>query len=130
MAGGSGNRPAWNGQAVAVSVAAPRLATMSYSDVRELRTALQTATDVVYAWEAVPPVDQLEEVSDALQRALASVRAIEGELGGTTGCREHPRGAVDPLFGDKDDPLPPGWGKCLLCNDRRRKANSARRGMR
>ncbi|MBB1260958.1 hypothetical protein [Streptomyces alkaliterrae] len=103
---------------------------MSYSDVRELRTALQTATDIAYGWEANPPVDQLAEVSDALRRALASVRAMESELGGTTGCREHPRGAVDPLYGDKDDPLPPGWGRCLLCNDRRRRAASGRRAAR
>ncbi|AXI78251.1 hypothetical protein [Peterkaempfera bronchialis] len=33
-----------------------------------------------------------------------------------TGCREHPRGAVDPV-------APAGWSRCLLCNDRRRKTN-------
>lgn len=101
---------------------------MSYSDLRELQNALRTATDIAYPWEGAPPLDQLAEVSDALQRALASARAMENEIGGTTGCREHPRGAVDPLYHDKEDPLPPDWGRCLLCNDRRRKATSGRRG--
>ncbi|MBU7596281.1 hypothetical protein JGS22_001165 [Streptomyces sp. P38-E01] len=100
---------------------------MSYADLRELNNALRTANDIAsHSWEGTPPMDQLDALSDALQRALTSVRAMESELGGSTGCREHPRGAVDPLYGDRDDPLPPGWGKCLLCNDRRRKAGSAR----
>lgn len=101
---------------------------MSYADLRELNNALRTATDIAHSWEGTPPMDQLADLSDALQRALTSVRAMEAETGGTTGCREHPRGAVDPLYHDKEDPLPPDWGRCLLCNDRRRKANSARRG--
>jgi hypothetical protein len=33
----------------------------------------------------------------------------------TTGCDTHPEGAIDPL-------APDGWGRCLFCNDRRRKA--------
>lgn len=37
-----------------------------------------------------------------------------------TGCDEHPNGAVDPL-------PDPGWGECLLCNTRRRRANPSRR---
>ncbi|MBW1595882.1 hypothetical protein [Streptomyces sp. JJ38] len=100
---------------------------MSHSEVRELQNALSTAGDIVFNLEAQPPADQLDEVADALQRALGAVRALQGAHGGTTGCREHPMGAVDPLYGDKEDPLPPGWGKCLLCNDRRRRAMTDRR---
>ncbi|MEE1927410.1 hypothetical protein V1J52_04295 [Streptomyces sp. TRM 70351] len=100
---------------------------MSYAEVRELQNALSTASDIAFGLEGSPPADQLAEVSDALRRALTAVRSLESAHGGTTGCREHPMGAVDPLHGDREDPLPPGWGKCLLCNDRRRRATTARR---
>jgi hypothetical protein len=100
---------------------------MSYADVRELQAALRTAFDIAVELEGTPSVGELAEVSEALQRALGAVRTLTGEHGGPTGCREHPRGAIDPLYGDKDDPLPPGWGKCLLCNDRRRRAGTGRR---
>ncbi|UGY93727.1 hypothetical protein [Streptomyces gobiensis] len=100
---------------------------MSHADVRELQTALHTASDIAFALEGTPSTGQLAEVSDALRRALATVRTLEAEHGGATGCREHPRGAVDPLYGDQEDPLPPTWGKCLLCNDRRRRAGTGRR---
>ncbi|MGD9482225.1 hypothetical protein WDH52_03020 [Streptomyces sp. TRM70308] len=99
---------------------------MSYAEVRELQNALSTASDIAFGFESAPPADQLAEVADALQRALGAVRFLEAAHGGTTGCREHPMGAVDPLYGDKEDPLPPGWGKCLLCNDRRRRATTRR----
>ncbi|GAB3685236.1 hypothetical protein [Streptomyces sparsus] len=103
---------------------------MSNADVRELQTALHTASDVVFSLEDKPSAEQLAHVSDALLRALGAVRSLEAEHGGGTGCREHPRGAVDPLHKDPDDPLPPGWGRCLLCNDRRRRAMTHRRSAR
>jgi hypothetical protein len=95
------------------------------TDLRELQTSLRTASDIAFDVQA-PSGEQAEVLVDALRRALAAAQALS-DGGGTTGCREHPRGAIDPLYGDRDDPLPPGWGKCLLCNDRRRRA-SARRG--
>lgn len=103
---------------------------MSHTDVRELRSALHTASDIAFALEEAPSTEELTGLSEALVRALSSVRALEGEHGGDTGCREHPRGAVDPLWNDPDDPLPPGWGKCLLCNDRRRRASAGQRRVR
>ncbi|RKN40854.1 hypothetical protein [Streptomyces hoynatensis] len=91
------------------------------TELRELQTSLRTASDI--AFDVQPPSgEQAEVLVDALRRALAAAQAL-GAGPGTTGCREHPRGAVDPLYGDKDDPLPPGWGRCLLCNDRRRRAS-------
>lgn len=90
------------------------------SQLRELQAALRTASDIAFDHET-PTGEQAEVLVDALRRALVSAQSLSTGPG-DTGCREHPRGAVDPLYGDKDDPLPPGWGRCLLCNDRRRRA--------
>lgn len=103
---------------------------MSYADLRELRSALTTASDIAFSLDAAAPSGQETELlTDALRRALAAAGALTVEHG-TTGCAQHPRGAVDPLYGDPDDPLPPGYGRCLLCNDRRRRAGAQRRGWR
>jgi len=112
-----------------LSVRPPTLRTMSQAEVRELQTALHTASDIAFALDGDPSPDQAAELVDALRRALEAARAL-GEDRGGTGCREHPRGAVDPLYGDKEDPLPPGWGRCLLCNDRRRRAGAQRYAVR
>ncbi|MTE21097.1 hypothetical protein F0L17_18630 [Streptomyces sp. TRM43335] len=98
---------------------------MSQAEVRELRAALHTASDIAFALDGEPTAEQVDGMVDALSRALDAARSLSGDSGGT-GCREHPRGAVDPLYGDKEDPLPPGWGRCLLCNDRRRRASTQR----
>ncbi|SPE58306.1 hypothetical protein SNS2_3926 [Streptomyces netropsis] len=109
---------------------APRtLASMSYADLRELQSALNTASDIAFSLDAAPAAHEADQLVDALRRALTAANAL-GAGFGATGCAEHPRGAVDPLYGDKDDPLPPGWGRCLLCNDRRRRASAQRRGWR
>ncbi|EFL23068.1 hypothetical protein SSOG_02782 [Streptomyces himastatinicus ATCC 53653] len=108
---------------------APTLSGMSYADLRELRSALTTASDIAFSLEAAPSGQETELLTDALRRALAAAGALTAEHG-TTGCSQHPRGAVDPLYGDPDDPLPPGYGRCLLCNDRRRRASAQRRGWR
>jgi hypothetical protein len=90
------------------------------SELRDLQAALRTASDIAFDQDA-PGGEQAEVLVDALRRALAAAQSLT-DGPGDTGCREHPRGAVDPLYGDKNDPLPPGWGRCLLCNDRRRRA--------
>ncbi|NJQ03054.1 hypothetical protein [Streptomyces zingiberis] len=103
---------------------------MSYADLRDLRAALSTAQDIAFGLDpAALSASQTEELVDALRRALHSATALRGEHG-ATGCPHHPRGAVDPLYGDAEDPLPPGYGKCLLCNDRRRRAGTQHRGRR
>lgn len=102
---------------------------MGYADLRELQSALTTASDIAFALDASPASHETDQLADALRRALAATTALTAEQSGT-GCPEHPRGAVDPLYGDRDDPLPPGWGRCLLCNDRRRRAGAQRRGWR
>ncbi|WP_049564381.1 hypothetical protein [Streptomyces sp. SBT349] len=98
------------------------------SQLRDVQAALRTATDIAFDQEP-PSGEQAEVLVDALRRALASAQSLSGGPG-ATGCREHPRGAVDPLYGDQEDPLPPGWGKCLLCNDRRRRAGRGLAGRR
>jgi hypothetical protein len=95
------------------------------TELRELQTALRTASDIAFDVQA-PTGEQAEVLVDALRRALAAAHGLS-DGPGATGCREHPRGAIDPLYGDKEDPLPPGWGKCLLCNDRRRRATTRHR---
>ncbi|KNE81868.1 MULTISPECIES: hypothetical protein [Streptomyces] len=103
---------------------------MGYADLRELRTALSTAQDIAFGLDpSAPSAQQAEELVDALRRALSSATSLVSEHG-ATGCAQHPRGAVDPLYGDPEDPLPPGYGKCLLCNDRRRRAGTQHRGRR
>ncbi|MCM2576772.1 hypothetical protein [Streptomyces meridianus] len=98
---------------------------MSYAEVRELQSALHTASDIVFGLQATPTDEESEQILDALRRALNLAHSLAGVHGGT-GCAEHPRGAIDPLYGDAEDPLPPGYGKCLLCNDRRRRAGTQR----
>jgi hypothetical protein len=101
---------------------------MSGNTLADVRAAISTASDIAYNLEAAPSPDGVEELLDALRRALRSAGGLTpGGAGGGTGCREHPGGPVDPLHGDDEDPLPPGWGRCLLCNDRRRRANAGRR---
>ncbi|MEC4016301.1 hypothetical protein [Streptomyces sp. H27-D2] len=102
---------------------------MSYADLRELQNALNTATDIAFALEKAPSNYEADQLVDALRRALSAAGAL-GAAFGATGCTEHPRGAADPLYGDKEDPLPPGYGRCLLCNDRRRRSSAQRRGSR
>ncbi|GAA2717292.1 MULTISPECIES: hypothetical protein [Streptomyces] len=100
---------------------------MGYAELRELQNALSTASDIAFSLGAEPAPHETEPLMEALRRAVAAAGSL-GAGAGPTGCPEHPRGPVDPLYGDKEDPLPPGWGKCLLCNDRRRRAGGRRRG--
>lgn len=110
-----------------LSVGASTLRDMSYADLRELRTALTLAADLASDLQTAPSRRDADRLVDALRRALSAAGSIGPDTGpdtGPTGCPEHPHGAVDPLYGDPEDPLPPGYGKCLLCNDRRRRADA------
>lgn len=98
------------------------------TELHELRSALHAASGIAFALTAAPSGEQAGALAAALRRALDSARALEDGVSETgTGCPQHPRGAVDPLHGDRENPLPPGWGRCLLCNDRRRRAGAVRR---
>ncbi|MEV0600887.1 hypothetical protein AB0I82_16545 [Streptomyces sp. NPDC050315] len=95
---------------------------MSYADLRELQTALTHAADLASGLQTAPSRQDADQLVDVLRRALTAAGSLSET--GTTGCAAHPHGAVDPLYGDPEDPLPPGYGKCLLCNDRRRRADA------
>ncbi|MGP4000165.1 hypothetical protein [Streptomyces sp. 8N706] len=101
---------------------------MSYAALRELRTALGAASDIASGLGTTPSGPEAGRLVAALRQALAAAGSLS-EDHGATGCSEHPRGAVDPLFEDPEDPLPPGYGACLLCNDRRRRASTRRHGL-
>ncbi|TJZ46097.1 hypothetical protein FCH28_26610 [Streptomyces piniterrae] len=96
---------------------------MGYANLRELQTALTTASDIASALQSAPTRRDADQLVDVLRRALTAASSLGAETG-PTGCAIHPHGAVDPLYGDPEDPLPPGYGKCLLCNDRRRRADA------
>ncbi|CAM5342027.1 MULTISPECIES: hypothetical protein [Streptomyces] len=96
---------------------------MGYADLRELQTALTTASDIASSLQAAPTRRDADQLVDVLRQALTAASSLS-TLTGPTGCAIHPNGAVDPLYGDPEDPLPPGYGKCLLCNDRRRRADA------
>ncbi|BCK68437.1 hypothetical protein Spla01_06105 [Streptomyces platensis] len=106
-----------------LSVGPPTLRGMGYANLRELQTALTTASDLASAMQSAPTRRDADQLVDVLRQALTAASSLGAETG-PTGCALHPHGAVDPLYGDPEDPLPPGYGKCLLCNDRRRRADA------
>ncbi|MFE3887108.1 hypothetical protein ACFXPQ_30110 [Streptomyces lydicus] len=96
---------------------------MGYANLRELRSALTTASELASSLQSAPSRRDADQLVDVLRQALTAAGSLGAETG-PTGCALHPHGAVDPLHGDPEDPLPPGYGKCLLCNDRRRRADA------
>ncbi|MEV7724596.1 hypothetical protein ACIRP0_19545 [Streptomyces sp. NPDC101733] len=55
---------------------------------------------------------EYDPVADALYVAFRTASGL-APAKSYTGCAEHPNGALDPE-------APEGWGRCLICNDRRR----------
>ncbi|PJJ04592.1 hypothetical protein BX264_5001 [Streptomyces sp. 2333.5] len=106
-----------------LSVGPPTLRGMGYANLRELQTALTTASDLATSLQSAPSRRDADQLVHVLRQALTAASSLGAETG-PTGCAIHPHGAVDPLYGDPEDPLPPGYGKCLLCNDRRRRADA------
>lgn len=86
---------------------------MAYS-LRELRDALATASSTVDNLRPGSAPEAFDAAADELFRVLSAARDLGGDES-FTGCPLHPNGAIDPL-------APPGWGRCLLCNDRRRRS--------
>lgn len=80
--------------------------------LRELRAALGTVNDIAYSMDVHSGSECWDSLADALWSAFSLAREF-ARVKNVTGCTDHPQGAVDPL-------APEGWGKCLLCNDRRR----------
>lgn len=107
-----------------LSVGPPTLRGMGYANLRELQTALTTASDLASALQSAPEAGAMRTSSSTSSAERSPLLSSLGAETGPTGCAIHPHGAVDPLYGDPEDPLPPGYGKCLLCNDRRRRADA------
>ncbi|MFF1690767.1 hypothetical protein [Streptomyces sp. NPDC058254] len=70
--------------------------------------------DVAFEMSPETP-EMVVEVQSALRAAAETLTPLTGvERASSTGCSLHPEGAVDPV-------APPTWGRCLLCNTRRRR---------
>jgi hypothetical protein len=82
-------------------------------DLSELHAALATANSLVDNLDAGSPSEGFDGAADELFRVYNLARNL-GSRESFTGCPLHPEGAVDPL-------APMGWGKCLLCNERRKR---------
>ena len=80
--------------------------------LRDLRARMATANDLAYHLELTSSQEQFQEVMEALHEAYWIAAALAAS-NSRTGCSEHPQGPVDPN-------APDGWGRCLLCNSRRR----------
>ncbi|AYV28823.1 hypothetical protein HET69_00305 [Streptomyces sp. CJ_13] len=63
---------------------------------------------------------EYEGIADALYTAFQTAAGL-APAKSYTGCPEHPNGALDPE-------APDGWGRCLICNDRRRLGLRSRGG--
>ncbi|MEU8887202.1 hypothetical protein [Streptomyces sp. NPDC048442] len=80
--------------------------------LKELRSRLGSANDLVSElYDGAHPSDY-EPIADSLYSAFRTASEL-APARNVTGCKEHPDGAVDPT-------VPDGWGRCLICNHRRR----------
>ncbi|MXM66754.1 hypothetical protein GR925_25815 [Streptomyces sp. HUCO-GS316] len=80
--------------------------------LKDLRNRMATANDLAYHLELTSATEDFAAVMDALNEAYWIAAALASATT-RTGCTEHPQGPLDPE-------APEGWGKCLLCNSRRR----------
>ncbi|MCX5405868.1 hypothetical protein OHA37_18475 [Streptomyces sp. NBC_00335] len=80
--------------------------------LKELQSAVGSLGDhLKELYEGAHPTEY-ESVADALYTAFQTAAGL-APAKSYTGCPEHPNGALDPE-------APEGWGRCLICNDRRR----------
>ncbi|MFB9519554.1 hypothetical protein [Streptomyces cremeus] len=80
--------------------------------LKELHSRLGSANDLVKdLYDGAHPAEY-EPVADSLYGAYRTASEV-APARNVTGCKEHPDGAVDPT-------VPDGWGRCLICNHRRR----------
>jgi DNA invertase Pin-like site-specific DNA recombinase len=82
--------------------------------LQQLRARFATINDLAFQLHSESSIDERNAVADALHRGFLLLRELARPVTFTK-CVEHPDGAIDP------DP-PVGWGKCLLCNIRRQRA--------
>ncbi|MEN8649645.1 hypothetical protein ABCR94_03075 [Streptomyces sp. 21So2-11] len=81
--------------------------------LNELRGKLGSVGDLVRElYDGSHPLEY-EPVADTLYMAFKTAADL-APIKSHTGCAQHPNGALDPE-------APAGWGRCLLCNGRRRR---------
>ncbi|MFD9724152.1 hypothetical protein [Streptomyces sp. NPDC059072] len=80
--------------------------------LKELQASLGSLGDHLRElYDGAHPAEY-ETIADALYVAFQTAAGL-APAKSYTGCPEHPNGALDPE-------APEGWGRCLICNDRRR----------
>ncbi|MFF2612295.1 hypothetical protein [Kitasatospora sp. NPDC058046] len=84
----------------------------------QLRVHLAAANDLGFHLSLTSTADEFEALAEALKEAY-DLAAQLARRTTRTGCAEHPQGPVDPTPED-------GWGRCLLCNSRRRTGRARR----
>ncbi|MFF5449075.1 hypothetical protein [Streptomyces sp. NPDC012888] len=88
--------------------------------LKELQANLGALGDQVKdLYDGAHPTEY-DAVADALYVAFQTAAGL-APAKSYTGCPEHPNGALDPE-------APEGWGRCLICNDRRRLARRMQGG--
>ncbi|MFD3805147.1 hypothetical protein ACFWSF_31235 [Streptomyces sp. NPDC058611] len=80
--------------------------------LKELQASLGSLGDHLRElYDGAHPAEY-DGIADALYVAFQTAAGL-APAKSYTGCSEHPNGALDPE-------APDGWGRCLICNDRRR----------
>lgn len=81
--------------------------------LRDLNDAVAKAHNTVHDLHPGSPPESFDLAADELHAALTIARDL-ARPASVTGCAQHPQGAVDESR--------PEWGRCLICNTRRRRA--------
>jgi len=85
-------------------------------DLREVNAVLATVHARIDELDSSAPPETVDGAADEIFRLHTLLRNL-GSRPSITGCPAHPEGAVDPI-------PPMGWGRCLLCNHRRRSSGA------
>ncbi|MCM1964891.1 hypothetical protein [Streptomyces sp. G1] len=80
--------------------------------LNRLRDRLAAAGRMTSELSHTSHTDEFRALAEELRAAYEVANLLAGGLT-ATGCKQHPKGAVDPE-------APAGWGACLICNARRR----------
>ncbi|MFD0385930.1 hypothetical protein ACFQ2B_36745 [Streptomyces stramineus] len=102
---------------------------MSYADLRELQSALNTASDIAFSLDAAPAAHEADQLVDALRRALTAANAL-GAGTGATGCAEHPAAPWTPCTATRPTRCRRAGGGACCATTMRRRASAQRRNWR
>jgi len=91
--------------------------------LEQFHAQMGTINDLVFQLTSDSPPAALADVRDALMVATSTISGMIGLPRGTTDCRFHPQGPIDPV-------APEGWSNCLLCNTHRRRSTGGHRSER